>query len=242
MKNQYTCDIGDYGKLGLLRQLLAIGFRIGVNWYLTPDETDVNNDGKFISYLKNKAFRSCDPQLWEALGALVDAGKRNVQCLQKKEILPASFYDACMNFSGQTYLERKDERWCWHQKALEALHGCDIIFVDPDNGLMVPSAECGRKSTKYVLPEELHDYYVSGSSVIYYQHKARCKDSIYSDHNAELLASGNFINAKGFGLKFSTTSQRYYFFLAHPRHEAKIRQAIGSMLKTDWANHFRLLE
>lgn len=47
MQDRYTGDIGDYGKLGLLRCLAASGLRVGVNWYRTPDE-DHNEDGKFI--------------------------------------------------------------------------------------------------------------------------------------------------------------------------------------------------
>ena len=39
MQNRYTGDIGDYSKLGLLRALQSAGFSIGLNWYLTPDET-----------------------------------------------------------------------------------------------------------------------------------------------------------------------------------------------------------
>ena len=38
MQNQYTGDIGDFGKLGLLRVLQESGLTIGVNWYLVPDE------------------------------------------------------------------------------------------------------------------------------------------------------------------------------------------------------------
>ena len=37
MQNRYTGDIGDFGKLGLLRQLGRTGLSIGVNWYLTLD-------------------------------------------------------------------------------------------------------------------------------------------------------------------------------------------------------------
>ena len=32
MQNKYVGDIGDYGKLGLLRKLRAAGVTIGVNW------------------------------------------------------------------------------------------------------------------------------------------------------------------------------------------------------------------
>ena len=77
MQNRYTGDIGDFGKLGLLRQLSQTGLSIGVNWYLTPDETH-NGDGRHIGYLKNDAFRICDEQLWSALGQIVDSGKRKV--------------------------------------------------------------------------------------------------------------------------------------------------------------------
>ena len=34
MQNRYTGDIGDFGKLGLLRVLQESGLTIGVNWYL----------------------------------------------------------------------------------------------------------------------------------------------------------------------------------------------------------------
>ena len=50
MQNRYTGDIGDFSKLGLLRALQAAGFSIGLNWYLTPDETH-NGDGRRIHYL-----------------------------------------------------------------------------------------------------------------------------------------------------------------------------------------------
>ena len=242
MKNQYTGDIGDFGKLGLLRQLGNAGFRIGVNWYLTPDNIDRNNDGRFTSYLKNEAFRSCDPQLWEALGTLVDASRRKVEYLQQDEILPAVFFGECMDFAGRTYPERARERRTWQNRAVETLSGSDIIFVDPDNGLIVPSAERSRKSVKYVLPEELEDYYAAGASVIYYQHKARCTDDIYMAHHEELLASGKFPDATGFGLKFRPTSQRYYFFLVHPQHKARIQTVVDAMLKTEWSKYFSWME
>ena len=49
MKNQYLGDLGDYGKYGLLRYLAEQGVRIGINWYLTED--DSSTDGKFKDYL-----------------------------------------------------------------------------------------------------------------------------------------------------------------------------------------------
>ena len=42
------CVLGDFSKLGLLRSLRPAGLSIGLNWYLTPDETH-NGDGRHVS-------------------------------------------------------------------------------------------------------------------------------------------------------------------------------------------------
>ena len=55
MQNRYTGDIGDFGKLGLLRRMSGAGFSVGVNWYMTPDESH-NGDGRHIGYLRNESF------------------------------------------------------------------------------------------------------------------------------------------------------------------------------------------
>ena len=35
MKDQYVGDIGDFGKVLLLKHLAQLGFKIGINWVLT---------------------------------------------------------------------------------------------------------------------------------------------------------------------------------------------------------------
>ena len=129
MQNRYTGDIGDFGKLGLLRQLSRTGLSIGVNWYLTPDETH-NGDGRHIGYLKNDAFRACDEQLWSVLGQIVGSGKRQVSALERPDILQASFYSRVLDFTGADKTERQMLRWEWHNRAMQQLQNCDIIFVD----------------------------------------------------------------------------------------------------------------
>lgn len=241
MQNRYTGDIGDFGKLGLLRQLSRTGLSIGVNWYLTLDEIH-NGDGRHISYLKNGAFRACDEQLWSALGEIVDSGKREVGALERPDILQATFYSKLLDFAGADKSERQTLRWEWHSRALQQLQNCDIVFVDPDNGLIVPSADGTPKSNKFVLLFELAEYYRAGASVIYYQHKARRPDYFYIAQNKQLIASGAFPNAETLGLKFKTTSQRYYFCLMQPQHATIMTHCVERMLKTPWDNHFVLLE
>ena len=64
MQDRYAGDVGDFGKLGMLRRIAATGLKVGVNWYLTfKPEEHVNEDGKHIGYIKDRAFAECDNAL-----------------------------------------------------------------------------------------------------------------------------------------------------------------------------------
>lgn len=239
MQNRYTGDIGDFGKLGLLRVLHTAGLSIGVNWYLTPAESH-NGDGRHIAYLKKEQYQACDKQLWSELKRIVESGQREIAALENGDILQATYYSKPLEFAGKTKSERTKLRSKWHDEALTALSNTNIVFVDPDNGLIVPSAEGTVRANKYVEPQELADYYSRGSSVIYYQHKARRNDTFYIEQHKRLLSCPDFDGATGLGLKFVTTSQRYYFFIIQPKHKELISEQIQKMMNTDWNEHFRL--
>ena len=240
MQNRYTGDIGDYGKLGLLRVLQSTGLTIGVNWYLTPDETH-NGDGRYVDYLTDAGYRPCDEALWLELDRIVSSGQREVRSLQNDQILKAAFYSKPLDFSGIGKSERTEIRAKWHKDALESLSGVDVVFVDPDNGLVVPSAAGTRKENKYVTPDELLDYYMQGSSVIYYQHKARRQNPFYTAQHNRLIASSGFKDASGLGLLFKPISQRYYFFIIQPAHFELVTGAVHKMLASAWKDCFSLL-
>lgn len=240
MQDRYTGDIGDFSKLGLLRTLQAAGLTIGLNWYLTPDETH-NGDGRHVNYLYQDKFRKCDEELWLELGAIVKADNRQVRFMENDRVLKATFFSDCLDFAGKAKPGRRAIREEWYERSLAAMAGLDVVCVDPDNGLVVPSAAGRPKENKYVLPEELAGYYAQGSSVIYYQHKARRKDDFYARQHDELLRGRSFPDASGLALKFKTTSQRYYMFIIQPQHREAIERAVDDMLSTDWGEHFCLL-
>lgn len=240
MQNRYVGDIGDFGKLGLLRVLQDRNLTIGVNWYLTPDEKH-NNDGMHIEYLDNEECRQCDNVLWDELKRIIDTKRREVYALQNESILKAKFFDKVLDFKGKTKVERISIRKNWHGDALECLRGVDVVFIDPDNGLVVPSAKGKTKENKYVIPDELADYYNQGSSVIYYQHKARRTDSFYSRQFELLLKSLQIENAAGYVLKFIKTSQRYYFLILQPQHREIVEKAVAEMISSSWGDYFCLL-
>lgn len=242
MQDRYAGDIGDYGRLGMLRNLAATGLRVGVTWYRTPDENH-NSDGKFIQYVQSPgkgSYRECDPLLWDTLAQIIKSGQRRVESLEVPDILDAVFFDDTLDFRKVSSREREEIRTNWHRQALGKLNDCDIVFVDPDNGLMVPSALQGKKGIKYVLPEELFAYYQRGASVVYYQHKARRPDCFYTDQHHKLLQDERVKGATDLGLKFTRTSLRYYWFLLHPKHEETVRRCIDKMMASSWSALFQL--
>ena len=239
MQNRYVADIGDFGKIGLLRKLQETGCSIGVNWYITPDENH-NTDGCFTDYLKHDSFRNYDSILYEALKKIVDNKKRNVQEIQNAGILNAVYYSEELSFKGRTKTERAVIRDIWHKAALKALSNIDIVFLDPDNGIITSSTTESPKSNKYVLTEELINYYNQGSSIVYYQHKARKRDEFYINQHLMLISNSHLKNAGGLLLKFQKTSHRYYGFIIQPKHEKLINEAVEKMLETSWNDFFCL--
>ncbi len=235
MQNRYAGDIGDYGKLGLLRSLSRTGLRIGVNWYLTPDE-DHNGDGRYTDY---DSFRSCDEELWQKLMEIA-AGQRSVAALENADLLDAAYYHEVLDLGKTTDRSRVRERW--HSDALARLADADIVFLDPDNGLMVKSAERTSRANKYVELAEIADYCRRRASVIWYQHKARYQNSHYRDQFRGILGREEFRNMSGIGLMFTRVSQRYYFILTQPEHRDIIRGQVDCFLESPWNNCFSVLE
>ena len=238
MQNRYAGDIGDYGKLGLLRSLSRTGLSIGVNWYLTPDEHH-NGDGRFTAYLLDDSYRSLDEELFFSLQKIVSTDNRSVSALEQAGLLEAAFYHEPLDFRGAA--DRVAVRERWHSEALGCLAGRDLVFLDPDNGLMVKSAERTIRANKYVTLKEIADYCWNGTSVIWYQHKAREKDLFYSNQFREICERPEFRGMTGLGLKFVPVSQRYYFFLICPEHREFLSGWAETFLNSPWKSCFSIL-
>jgi len=191
MQNCYVGDVGDFGKYGLLRALCLPGsdasraLSLGVVWYLVPDEGR-NADGKHTSYLDPTRadiarYRDCDPLLYDTLAKIVDRKARNVTSIRNSGILPARtvFFEEPLTFDGMPGIgpaareARLRHRGEWLQHALEATAGCDVVFVDPDNGLEVKTQRHARRGPKHVFFDELVPYLQRGQSLVIYHHMGR---------------------------------------------------------------------
>lgn len=98
MQDRYTGDIGDFGKLGLLRRL-SERLSIGVSWYLVPDESH-NGDGQHIDYLTKNSFRACGPTLFDTLAQIVGSDQRKVTALENPTILSSVYYSEVLDFTA----------------------------------------------------------------------------------------------------------------------------------------------
>lgn len=168
MKDQYTGDINDYCKYGLLRALSAgKSGQLAMCWMLTaPDD---RTDGIRTGYLDApEAYRSFDPSLFDALNALVATGSRSVNAVQAANVLPAARFHSDLLPDG---LDARNE---YFDAFLGALGAWDLAFFDPDNGLEVPSVRKGhRNSSKYLYWDELARALGRDRTVCVYQHFPR---------------------------------------------------------------------
>lgn len=229
VQNRYVGDAGDYGKIALLGAF-ACEMKVGVNWYLVEIPGERTNDGRHIGYLDNlqSHLLQCDPLLARQLKEIVHSD-RHIRQLQK--LLPGVIF-----FSE---LLRPGGRKRWHEETVLALKGCDLVFLDPDNGLLVPSVKKGAlKSIKYLYEEEIAHYYAEGCSLFFYNHRSREPYDKYFARFARLFGNTVLKDAVKFSLRYSAYAARDYFFLVQPRHRRAVTEIAASFTVSDWGRYF----
>ena len=235
MKNQYVGDIGDYGKYGLLRFLASYGIKIGVNWFLT--ENDGSTDGKFTTYLKNPADRVYDPELFDALQNIADHPDKTIKMIEQAGIIPgAEFYGELLKDSSLEADARELSRRLWFNNSTLLLGNAELIFADPDNGISYRKTARTKDSEKFILPEDVAEYYNSGRNVVYYCHKGRRKQEAWEQAKAEIR--NHIRDAQILAVTFHRGTQRSYIFVLHPDCYMKYEKIITAFLDSEWGSMF----
>jgi hypothetical protein len=155
MQNRYVGDIGTFLKLGILRKLMP-GYRLGVAWWLYPDESH-NEDARHFSYLQQPdLWWRFDPPLFDTLEQIVKSGQRNVRALETANILPGAVFASETIPVGKTIAGRLDLRRQWFETVQRTLDGTDLVFADPNNGLEpVGYGHDSSRAGKIILVDEL---------------------------------------------------------------------------------------
>ena len=155
MQDCYAFDVGDFGKLGLLRHLHRVtNLRLGVLWWRTILGT-TGSDGKHVAYLQNPAFRACDHDLWEEMRRRFNPGARTIAALHP--LLPAGtlFHD--------TPVPARARRSRWLDEAVSSVPASAVVFCDPDNGLTFDEP-C--RSRRHISVDEIRSLYSCGQSLV----------------------------------------------------------------------------
>jgi hypothetical protein len=169
MKAQYVGDIGDFGKVLILKHLAGLGFKIGVNWVLT--ENDKRTDGKhrdYVSYSGKDCLCCCDEEVFEQMLPLARKEKPNRK-IEDIEGLIRGFSETVV-FHSKKYAGGRARR-SFEKQAFEKLSTdlANLVFFDPDNGV---GGEVGS-SSKHVYLSDLKCYWERKQSLLTYHHLGR---------------------------------------------------------------------
>jgi hypothetical protein len=244
MKDQYSGDVGDFGKFGLLRALTgaadgASDLRLGVVWYLTPD--DVGADGRHTGYLdesKEREYRSSDPFVYDFLRTVVREDRRSVARLH--HVLPQGTLVYSVSFAGIPLSQRVAVRERWLSAAHEKMSAAQLVFVDPDNGLAPESWRPRRKDApKHAVLSEVVSLIGHDRSVVIYHHMSR-QGSHPEQINYWLSRIASETSTAPFALRFRRGSGRAFFIVPAAAHAEQLRSRADAVLAGEWGkrDHF----
>lgn len=250
MQDRYVGDLGDFGKYGLLRALSRpaggrSALSLGVVWYLVLDEIDTT-DGSRIGYLnlpQNRAafFRDCDSSLFDTLRQLVNCGQRSVASVSNSGILPAGtiFFREPLTFNGLARDEKSRTafRAAWLAGACRTTAGCDLVFLDPDNGIGGAVGPTRKHGVKYVYPSEVTAFLNRGQGVVVYHHLGRqgsAKDQIARQFRHFGAGRAGSMLA----LLYHRGTARAFFVMEPDPGKHGLFDRVSTMLSGPWARHF----
>ncbi len=244
MQDHYVGDVGDFGKFGLLRHIHAqTGLRMGINWYYV-DQPAANNDGRHIGYLhktghERAAFEDCDRPLYHMLGQIIAASDRRIAAVEQHEgLLPHDMVCFRQALPGRETLpgNRSAHRQQWVSDAHDTLRGCELVFLDPDNGLAPRGITPEHPdANKYATLSELTALFAGGKSVLLYQHRNRMPREEYRAAYERLAAQfGQELNV----LHFHRGTARDYVIFCQPEHRSALDAAQRTLLQSSWRRHF----
>jgi hypothetical protein len=220
VRNNFVNDIGDYAKYALLRALCGSspkGTRLGVIWYLT-DHPERNGDGRKRIHLSMDGWENLDPGLLTAMrlieGTLSSPDDLNVGLIEDSSILPGgtAYFSEAVPHAQTTPQQRVSERAAWFERARIAVADCNLVFLDPDNGLEVRSVPVTSPlASKYATVSEIAALLENGTGVVLYQHGSRTPWPEQRERTRAQITSGTSLPLTVRTLRFGAYGARAFF-------------------------------
>ena len=244
MRHVYVGDVGDFGKFGLLRALLhgSENLKLGVAWYLM-DEHEHNNDGKHDSYLcvgtdnVNSSYRDCDADLYDRLKQIRGGDRLDVSMLEEGSVLPESTVFAKETIPVNATTSQRSE---WHARSKQVLSECEVVFVDPDNGIkwQNPTPKAAW-SHKHVYWSEILDFLDAGKSVVVYHHLNR-----NGSHEEQVQSGLGTLATYGhprWAVRYRRGTSRVFSVIPNRSHQEKLNRNLLAFGK-NWKNHADVIQ
>jgi hypothetical protein len=220
VRHNFVNDIGDYAKYALLRALCTSGqaeIRLGIIWYLT-DHAERNGDGRKRPHLYQDGWQNLDPELLTTMrqieGTLGGQSELNVGLIEASGILPAgtAYFSEALPRTQGSAKRRVSERTAWFERARKAVTDCDLVFLDPDNGLEVRSVPLTSPlAGKYATVPEIAALLENAAGVVLYQHGSRTPWAAQREHICARMASGTGQTLTIRSLRFGAFGTRAFF-------------------------------
>jgi len=127
-------------------------------------------------------------------------------------------------------------RESWFRSLLKVVKNYDLVFLDPDNRIEVPSVKKGtKKSNKYVYLCELERIWENNKSFLFFQHFSRVNRDKFI---ADLTSKVKVVSYNSVIPSFKATN--IVLFLAlQPPHQ-KYKEKIIRIIKEKWQDEFAI--
>ena len=155
MRDQFAGDISDLLKFSFLRSLAGPGAQLGIAWYFV-EGLNGRNDGRHREFCTEEKWKNLDEHVWKTLCRLKDL---TVKGLEESGVLPPEtvFYRAPV--------PKRADRAGWASIMQRKLATCDLVFLDPDNGL-------GKSTPRHATIEELKRFCEGSRAIAFIQFPA----------------------------------------------------------------------
>ena len=213
----------------------------GVIWCKTdPGSRESKKpDGGFIQYLAKSdendlRFRACGEYLYDALEKMVFRDQnRSIKALEGTHLLSGAAYWS----KDENVRHGKKRSTCpradWFQSAFEATAGCDLVFLDPDNGIECTNLRPTQgKSRKYVFRCEVGKLIERGQSVVVYHHTHfRVPAEEQVRQHLRMLAEAIALPGRPFGVLFHRGATRAFLILPVQKHYQTLLERTNELVQ-----------
>ena len=252
MQDRFVGDIGDFGKYGLLRAICGIAPRaepkrsLGVVWYVPDDDTvekASDGHGQDVGYLfdtrMQAKLRRCDCVLYDRLKEIVSENRCLAEIKRREVLGSEADREVCFCFNSLPRDRQQRERWVGD--AVETVRGKDIIFCDPDTGL-VPQSSRGN-SPQHVLASEISSFLETArsSTVVVYQYLHPGTRDSQLDNWRRLKESVNDCDMTVVGFtQRGADNFKHALVVARRAADSVLEQRLDDLVETSpWRNHFK---